>query len=292
LTRAQTLRFLGVAAIWGFTWTVIRGQLGVVPAPWSVAWRFTAAAAVMAAYVAIARKAAALGPRGHLFAAAVGLFQFALNFNLVYAAEGHVTSGLVAVMFALLVVPNALLGWIFLRHRIPTGFAIGALLGIVGVLLMFKDELTGPALDRNAGLGLGMTALAVLCASVANVMQASGFAKQLPVEPLLATALAYGAAMDIGFAWATAGPPAIGTDRLYLGGLAYLALGATVAAFLLYYGLIRLIGPARAGYANLIVPFVAMALSTLFEGYIWTRWAVAGGMLAACGLVLALRNRA
>lgn len=281
-----------MAAIWGTTWTVIRGQLGTVPAPWSVAWRFTAAALVMAAYVGVTRKSVALGRRGHLFAATVGLFQFALNFNLVYAAESHVTSGLVAVMFALLVVPNALLGWIFLRHRITTGFAFGALLGIVGVLMMFKDELTGPALGRNAGLGLGMTALAVLCASVANVMQASGFAKRLPVEPLLATALAYGAAIDTGFAWVTAGPPTIGTGAVYLGGLAYLALGATVAAFLLYYGLIRAIGPARAGYANLIVPFVAMALSTVFEGYVWTFWAIAGGALAACGLVLALRNRA
>lgn len=292
MTRAQTLRFLGVAAIWGVTWTVIRGQLGPVPAPWSVAWRFSIAAAVMAAYVLVARKAVALEPRAHLFAAVVGLFQFALNFNLVYAAERRVTSGLVAVMFALLVVPNAVLGWVFLRQRITPGFALGALLGIAGVLLMFKDELTGPALGRSAGVGLGMTVLAVLCASVANVMQASGFAKRLPVEPLLATGLAYGAAFDVAFAWATAGPPAIGSGAVYLGGLAYLALGATVGAFLLYYSLIRAIGPARAGYANLIVPFVAMALSTVFEGYVWTLWAIAGGALAACGLVLALRSRA
>lgn len=281
-----------MAAIWGFTWTVIRGQLGAVPSAWSVAWRFAFAALAMSAYVTATGKAARLGGRAHLFAFTVGLFQFALNFNLVYAAETHVTSGLVAVMFALLVVPNALLGWIFLKQRVTAGFALGAAMGIAGVLLMFRDELAGPALGREAAIGLGMTALAVLCASTGNVMQASSFAKRLPPEPLLAAALAYGASIDIAFAWAGSGPPSIGGSAIYLGGLAYLALGATVAAFILYYGLIRSIGPARAGYANLIVPFVAMAMSTLLEGYVWTAWAVAGGALAAGGLVLALRSRA
>ena len=37
----------------------------------------------------------------------VGLLQFCCNFNFVYRAEQFITSGLVAVLFALLLVPHA-----------------------------------------------------------------------------------------------------------------------------------------------------------------------------------------
>jgi len=37
---------------------------------------------------------------------------------------------------------------------------------------------------------------------------------------------------------------------------------------------------------------VAMALSTVFEAYVWTPLALAGGALAMVGLVVALRSRA
>ena len=58
----------------------------------------------------------------------------------------------------------------------------------------------------------------------------------------------------------------------------------------LYFQLIRIIGPARAAYSSLVVPVIAMALSTAFEGYRWSTLAVAGGILALAGLALALRS--
>ncbi len=51
------------------------------------------------------------------------------------------------------------------------------------------------------------------------------------------------------------------------------------------------LGPGRAAYSSLIVPVIAMALSTLFEGYRWSLLAVAGGLLAMAGLFIALRAR-
>ena len=39
-----------------------------------------------------------------------------------------------------------------------------------------------------------------------------------------------------------------------------------------------------------LVPILAMAISTVAEGYRWTTLAVAGGMLALIGLFIALRS--
>ena len=52
--------------------------------------------------------------------------------------------------------------------------------------------------------------------------------------------------------------------------------------------IIRTIGPGRAAYSSVIVPIIAMALSTVFEGYRWTPLAAAGGLLALGGMLVAL----
>ena len=55
---------------------------------------------------------------GTLPAVVLGVLQFVLNYNLVYLAEQYITSGLAAVVFALLVVPNAALAWAFFGQRV------------------------------------------------------------------------------------------------------------------------------------------------------------------------------
>lgn len=58
--------------------------------------------------------------------------------------------------------------------------------------------------------------------------------------------------------------------------------------FSLYYPVVRKIGPAKAAYSSVLVPIIAMALSTLFEGYRWSPLAAAGALLALGGMIAAL----
>ena len=104
--RSVVLPFIIFTAIWGSTWIVIRDQLGTVPPQWSVTYRFVIAAAAMA--VVAKWKGESLRSRARLIAAAVlGFTQFCVNFNAVYLAERHITSGVVATVFALLLIPTA-----------------------------------------------------------------------------------------------------------------------------------------------------------------------------------------
>ncbi len=286
------VQLITVTLIWGSTWLVIKSQLGVVPVAWSVAYRFITAAAIMLAYCLVTRRSMRIGPPGHLLAAAVAVCQFLLNFNLVYRAEEHVTSGVVAVVFALLVVPNALFARLILGHPVTARFAVGSALGIGGVAMLFRHELTMTrASDSGVMLGLALTLAAVLVASLANVMQGTATAAALSVRGLLAVILLYAAVIDTAFALAVAGPPVIDPTPLYIGGFVYLGAVASALAFNLYYDAIRAIGPGRAAYTSLVVPFIAMGLSTVFEGYRWTLLAVAGAALAVLGLYVALSSR-
>ena len=283
--------FLLVTLIWGSTWLVIKDQLGPVPAEWSVTYRFAVATAAMFIYARMTGASFKVGRRGHLLALAFGLPQFLLNFNFVYAAEEHVTSGLVAVMYAMLLVPNSLLAWAFLGHKPTRRFAIGSLITVAGTSLLFVQEMrSNPASNEAVLLGIGLSVGGVLSASVANVLQATKAVKAHPIASLLTLGMLYGTIADAVFAWVTTGPPVIETRVSYLAGTLYLGLLGSALAFTLYFAVIRAVGPGKAAYSGLLVPMIAMALSTLFEDYHWSALAVAGGLLALTGLFIALRS--
>lgn len=284
--------FLLVTLIWGSTWIVITDQLGTVPPMWSVAYRFAIAAAAMFAYARWTGASLGIGREGHRLAVLFGLPQFFLNYNLVYAAELYVTSGLVAVVFALLIVPNSLLAWLFLKQKVTGGFLAGSAVALAGVALLFLQEFrASAAAPRHIAIGIGLALLAVLAASVSNVMQASEPLRRRPVAAMLAWGMAYGTLADIFGAWLLFGPPVVETRIGYWVSLLYLSLAASALAFALYYRVIRAIGPARAAYSSVLIPILAMTLSTAFEHYGWSAAAVAGGVLTVAGLLLALRAR-
>ena len=285
------LPFLLVTLIWGSTWIVIKDQLGAVPPVWSVSYRFLIAGAAMIAIARVTGAGLGIGRAGHGFAVLLGVLQFVLNYNLVYLAEQYITSGLAAVVFALLVVPNAALAWAFFGQRVSARFAVGSAVAMAGVALLFVQEVRLSAVPTGAILaGLGFTLLAVLAASISNVMQLTPAMKARAIAPMLGWAMLYGATIDAAVAWATAGPPVIEARLGYWLGLLYLGLIASSLAFWLYYGIIRRIGPARAAYSSVLIPVIAMAISTVAEGYRWSILALAGGLLAVAGLLIALKS--
>lgn len=292
LLRPQVLwPFLLTALIWGSTWYVITGQIGDVPASWSVAWRFALAAPCMFTLAALTGKSLRLGRQGHWLALALGLFQFCGNFNFVYRAELHLTSGVVAVMFGMLMVPNAVLGRMLLGERVTPRFFLGSLAAIAGIALLLVHEARLAPLGDNVTLGIWLTLGGILAASVANVIQAGRIGRSLPMMSLLAWAMLYGALIDFAFAWITSGPPVFPNRWSYWGGIAYLAIVGSVVTFPLYYQIVRDIGAGRAAYNGVAVIVIAMLISTFIEGYQWSALAVTGAVLAMGGMIVALRAR-
>jgi len=282
--------FILITLIWGSTWIVIKDQLGIVPPTWSVTYRFVIACAAMFAYALWTKAPLRMGWRAHLLAATFGIPQFVLNFNFVYFAEMYVTSGLVAVVFALLMVPNSALAWLFLKHRLTARFVLGSVIACAGVALLFVQEIrASPASTREVLIGIGLTLLGVLSASAANIMQASRRLSARPIAVNLAWGMVYGVIGNAALAWLWFGPPMVEARAGYWFGLFYLGLFASAAAFTLYFGIVRVVGPGKAAYSSLVIPVLAMAISTVVEGYSWSALAATGSLLALAGMVIALR---
>ncbi|WP_156255165.1 DMT family transporter [Sandarakinorhabdus oryzae] len=282
--------FIVCTAIWGSTWFVIRTQLGEVPPSWSVTWRFALGAAVMFGLALVKRKPLRLTARQHGFALLVAVSQFVLNFNLVYRSEQYLPSGLVSLTFAFLLVTNSALSALFLGQTVTRRFVIGSAIGLAGVALLFAPDLAGAG-GAQMGLGLALAFGGVISASIANVLQATPTGRAMPLEASIAWAMAWGALIDGAVAWSVSGPPTISLNPGYLAGLAYLGIAASAVAFNLYYILIRTVGPGRAAWNGVVVPVVAMGLSTVLEDYQWTLTAVAGIALALAGLAIALKAK-
>jgi drug/metabolite transporter (DMT)-like permease len=292
LRRGTVLVFFTIITlIWGSTWIVIRDQLGVVPAHWSVAYRFIIATVAMAAFAQWQGAGLRLPPGAWKVALVFGLFQFCVNFNAVYLAEHHVTSGLVACVFALLLIPNSLLAWAWTGHRPSRSFILSAIPAVGGIALLFWNEVqSARAPLHQALLGIGLTLVGVLGASVSNVLQTTPRARSLALPTLLTWGMGFGALCNIVVAVTISGAPVFDPRPGYWIGLAYLAVFASALAFSLYMPIIRTIGPGRAAYSSVIVPIIAMGLSTLFEGYRWTWLAGGGAALAIAGMIWALAS--
>lgn len=286
------LPFLLVTLIWSSTWIVIRDQLGAVPPSWSVCYRFLLGAAGMALFAMIRRVPLRLPPAGIAFAGALGVAQFVLNFNFVYRAEHYLTSGVVATVYALLLIPNSILAWFAFRQPVSRAFVLGSLVAIGGIMLLLLREYRAAPVSADAVLvGIALSVAGLLSASTANVMQGMQIARRLPMAAVLTWGMLIGSVVDAAYALATVGPPVIEWRAGYLFGIAWLGIAGSVVTFPLYFQLIQQVGPGRAAYSSVLIPVIAMLISTVFEDYRWSTLSVAGAVLAVAGMVIALRAK-
>ena len=279
--------YLLTVLIWGTTWIAITFQLGVVPAPVSIAYRFWIAAAVLLLFLFASRRPAWPPRKAWRYLVAQGLALFCCNFLCFYYASQWVPSGLVAVVFSTAPIWNALNGRLFLGRAIRRQVLGGALLGLCGIALLFLPQMHGHWNDGGMLAGLALALLGTLFFSTGNLL--SSRMQALGLTPLLTNSWA----MLIGASVLTLGALALGMpftaepSARYLGSLLYLAIPGSVIAFTAYLVLVGRIGPDRAAYSTVLFPIVALTVSTVFEGYHWTAPALCGLALVLGGNLLA-----
>ena len=287
------LPFILVTLIWSSTWIVIRDQLGSVPASWSVCYRFLLGGVAMAIFAKLRRVPLNIGGKGLVFAGLLGVAQFVLNFNFVYRAEHYLTSGVVSVFYAMLLIPNSVLSFLMFRQSVSRAFVLGSLVAMAGIALMLVHEYHDASVRPDwVLLGAALSIAGLMSASAANVMQGMEIARRLPMVAVLAWAMLIGAGVDALFAWVTVGPPVIEWRWGYLAGIGWLGLAGSVVTFPLYFRLIQRVGAGRAAYTSVLIPVIAMLISTLVEGYRWTALAGVGALLAIAGMIVALKTKA
>jgi drug/metabolite transporter (DMT)-like permease len=273
--------YLVTVLIWGSTWLAIKFQLGIVAPELSIAYRFALAGILLLIFSSIRRLPLRFNWRAHSFIALQGLLLFSLNYFLVYVAEGYLTSGLVAIIFSLIIIMNIILGAIFLRNPILARVVLGAIVGLIGLSLVFWLELISFDLSSGRALGIGLAIIATVSASLGNVVSARNQRQELPVVQTNAFGMLYGSFFMLLLALFRGAQLQVEPTLGYLASLLYLAVFGSVIAFGSYLTLLGRIGLDRAAYVTVLFPIIALLLSTFFEDLQW-------GLLQLVGIALVL----
>lgn len=256
--------------IWASTWHVILYQFGPVPTVDSVAYRFGIASMLLLGWAAATGGSLRFTRREHLALALTGAVQYGINYLCVYWAERFVPSGLVALMFTLMVFGNAATGAWFFGQRMTRRHLVCAAGGVAGVALVFLPEIAQTGARPDAWIGVLAGLCAVLAATAGNVgtLRVANAVRPRGVglPAVLGTSMAWGALLMLLAALPGGGPhwdPRPG----YLASLLYLAVFGSGVAFLAYFKLMERVGPARASLTSLVVPVVALGVSAALEGW-------------------------
>lgn len=282
--------YAGTVLVWGTTWFAITLQLGEVHPAVSVAWRYVLAALVLVVWCLFRGRSLRVPLVRHPVIALQGLFLFSLNYVVFYYAAAHVESGLLAVVFSTIVFMNIGNGALLFGTRVQPRVLAGAVLGLVGISLVFLPELAGFDADSGALRGLVLGLGATYLASLGNMASAWNQRHGVPVLEANALGMAYGALFTLLTALLMGAPLRLQWSTAYLGSLFYLALVGSVIGFGCYLTLLGRIGADRAAYATVLFPIIALAISTLLEGYEWSVASLLGVVLILAGNVLVLRK--
>lgn len=279
--------YLLTVLIWGTTWIAITFQLGVVPAPVSIAYRFWIAAALLLAALLVTHQRWWPPRQAWPYLFAQGIALFCLNFLCFYYAAVYITSGQEAVVFSTAPLWIALAGRLFLGRPVRGQVMVGALFGLAGIVLLFAPQMQGHWNDSGVLLGLALSLAGTWCFACGNLL--SSRMQALGLTPWLTNtwAMLIGSTI-LGVAALAMGMPfALDPSPRYLGALLYLAVPGSVIGFTAYLLLVGRIGPDRAAYSTVLFPIVALTISTIYEGYHWTPLALSGLALVLAGNLLA-----
>jgi drug/metabolite transporter (DMT)-like permease len=282
--------YLVTVLIWGTSWYAMELQL-VLPGELAIAYRFLLAAAMLVGYCLVTGRSLRFTRRDHLFMALQGFFLFSLNYILFYWAAAYLVSGLLAVLFSTITVMNIANGALLFRRRVEPKVALAALLGLIGIGLVFWPELAKVELSRAAAVGLVMSLVATYAASLGNMVTVRHSRALIPVVQANAIGMSYGALFTLVIVVARGVPFEFVWSASFLGSLFYLALFASVFGFGAYLTLVERIGADRAAYSGVLFPIVALGMSTFLEDYRWTAPAVIGVALVLAGNLLVLARR-
>lgn len=274
---------------WGTSWLAVKFQLGVVAPEVSVAYRFLLAALLTFPICLALRRPLRFPPRDHAFIALQGLLLFSTNYVLIYLSSQYLTTGLVAVVFSTVVVFNIFGAAVLFRTPVEARVLAGAACGVAGLALVFWPEIAAFDIAQHGTRGLLLALAGTASASCGMLASAWNQRRRaLPVFQTNAYGMLYGALIMTAFCLLRDSEFAFDTSPLYVWSLLYLAVLASVVAFWTYLTLVGRIGAERAAYATAVFPLVALALSTVFEGYVWTVSAAAGVALVLAGNVVIL----
>lgn len=277
-----------VYLVWGSTYLGIKLAVRTLPPLLTAGTRFLAAAAVLAAILAVARRSLRVTRREALSAAGLGVALLACGVGLVHVAETRIDSGVAAMIAGS--VPLQIVVWrSFAGERVPRATVLAAAVGLVGLALVVGPD----------GVGGGSVAVGLLVMLAASLSWSRGSyvsrRLDLPRDTFVATVYEMlGGGLVLVAAGLVAGEAGrLDADALQPGPIAawaYLAVVGSVIGFSAYAWLLEHAPISQVVTHQYVNPLVAVALGALLLGERPAPTTLGGAALIVGAVVVTARH--
>jgi drug/metabolite transporter (DMT)-like permease len=278
--------------IWGSTFVVTKGVNEQVQ-PFTLALVRVAIGAIVLLGCALIRQARGSShspwsalPWGTMISMAligVVLYYAVFNYSLVYtsASQGALVQSCIPAMTALVAV-------VWLREHASAMRWTGIALSMIGVLIVFSGA------DAESGSGSLLGNVLMFLSAVLWGVYTSMAKRVATYDPLQVTAgiVGAGAVMLIplaAFEVAAAGMPTVDLQGWL--GMAYLGVGASGVAYLMYSAALKHVDASEAGVYTNLIPIVGVITGILLGDPLSAR-AIVGGLVVLVGVWLTSRQPA
>jgi drug/metabolite transporter (DMT)-like permease len=249
------------------------------------------AAIVIFVYLIYKQKNLKFSLNQHLWFLLFGVCLYSLNYVFFYLSNTYLISAFPAIVFSTVVIMNILGEGFYFKKKPSLKTLLGATIGMIGIIIIFNDEIFNFSLANGTHVGLFLALLGTFCASTGNMVHQRNLNNNFPLIPTIAYAMLYGSLVTLLITQIK------GTELLfeysfsYIASLAYLSIVGSIFAFIFYLRLLEKVGAGRAGYVGVVMPVLALLISTIFENLEWQQDLIIGLPILIIGAVLVINQK-
>ena len=283
--------FLITLFCWSPTWYLIKFQLGYVDPLVSVFYRFLIAAIIIFIYLVIKNKNLKFSINHHFWFLFFGTCLYSINYVFFYLSNTYLISAFPAIVFSTVVIMNILGEKFYFNKKPSLKTLIGAIIGMIGIIIIFNEEIFNFSLSEGTHIGLFLALIGTFCASTGNMVHQRNLNNNFPPIQTIAYAMLYGSLVTF-FVTKIRGAELLFENSIsYISSLLYLAIFGSIFAFISYLKLLEKVGPGRAGYVGVVMPVLALIISTIFEKLEWQIDLIIGLPILIIGAVLVINQK-
>jgi len=281
------LNFWFLGLVWGTSFLWIKIAVADVSPAVLVSFRAFFGATGLAIAILAAKKAGGFWQtlREHWFDFTfMGFFNIAVPWILISWAEQSIDSGLAAVLNSTMPLFTIMIAPLFIPDdRITLPKVVGMVIGFLGVVVLLSPDLKSDSGSNLLGQ-VGMM-LAALSYSVSSIYARKKGARINP-EMMSMMQFVTGTVFATIFSLVAGGSFVFPKQPMTWVALLWLGLLGSALAYMIYFSMLKRIGPTRMSTVTYIPPMIGMMLGALFLGEQITRISLLGAVLILSGILI------
>jgi len=283
--------FLITLFCWSPTWYLIKFQLGYVDPLVSVFYRFLIAAIIILIYIVVKKKNLKFSINYHFWFLFFGTCLYSINYVFFYLSNTYLISAFPAIVFSTVVIMNILGENFYFKKKPSLKTLVGATIGMIGILIIFNDEIFNFSFENGTHIGLFLALIGTFSASTGNMVHQRNLNNNFPALQTIAYAMLYGSIVTFLITQIRGAELLFEYSFSYISSLFYLSIFGSIFAFISYLKLLEKVGPGRAGYVGVVMPVLALIISTIFEKLEWQIDLIVGLPILIIGAILVINQK-